>query len=187
MRKSILLVVLIGILLVINSLLVAGVSIDKYKLEFVVDAGSLSTQNLTIWNTESGPFKYELLIKGDYAEWFSFSDNDFILYQNQQKEASITVSPPEDIPANNYTTKIGVLSQPINTTGFAIAQGILIQTKIIVHEPKQSSKYLIFTIISLFIVIIILVIVAIFLALTYTKKNKSQYIPRENEDQQLFT
>jgi len=126
------------ILISLDSALVRGLSINKYKLDFSVTPGESSIESLTVINTDSHPLKYQLLVKGDYQEWFSFSDDNFSLQPGQKRTVFITVSPPKSTLKGSYSTKIGVLSQANNGGNSRLNTGIKIPANIVVLGADEG-------------------------------------------------
>ncbi len=139
MREKIILISVVFIFFSFNSSSVKAFGVNQYKLDFSVSPGGASTEILTIINSDSSASTYKLLLLGNYADWISFSEEEFTLQPGDMETITVVVSPAENTPYGNYNTKIGVLSEPITTGNSTVNTGIRIPVNIEV-VPKEDTS-----------------------------------------------
>lgn len=136
---TMLLLFLIGLL----STPVSGIAMPwggKYKFDYSVEVGSSNTQGTFILNDETKDLKYNIVVHGNYSDWFNFSRNNFTLKPGEQGGFNITVSPPEGTEPGNYTTGIRIVGSPPSAEGFTVGAGLLLPVKIEVRNPPTMGE-----------------------------------------------
>lgn len=81
-----------------------GINVDSDKLWFgMTNPGGSATRQIFIGNEHDFPIKVLFVPLGQLKDYIGVSDNPALLQPGENKEVSVTVEIPKEMPHGNYT------------------------------------------------------------------------------------
>jgi len=91
--------------LIVEDSNIIGMNADADALHFgTVPKGGGSVRKLDITNKKNYPLSVNISIEGDFADWISISDNNFILQPEESLRVEFETKVPEDAPFRTYNS-----------------------------------------------------------------------------------